>query len=91
MERWTTILENLSPCFRILRFGAPKMRAVKKDRKPLFADVNGSMGLASGGRLDNCILIDHEKVVNTKLRFLAKFPRHQRAGQWFDAPFLGDS
>ena len=27
------------------------------------------MGLASGGRLDNLILIDDEKVVNTTLRF----------------------
>ena len=27
------------------------------------------MGLANGGRLDNLILVDDEKVVNTKLRF----------------------
>jgi UDP-3-O-[3-hydroxymyristoyl] N-acetylglucosamine deacetylase len=36
-----------------------------------------AMGLASGGRLDNCILIDDEKVVNTQLRFTDEFARHK--------------
>jgi UDP-3-O-[3-hydroxymyristoyl] N-acetylglucosamine deacetylase len=35
------------------------------------------MGLASGGRLDNLILIDDEKVVNTTLRFADEFARHK--------------
>jgi UDP-3-O-[3-hydroxymyristoyl] N-acetylglucosamine deacetylase len=35
------------------------------------------MGLASGGRLDNLILIDDEKVVNTTLRFVDEFARHK--------------
>ncbi|HTY56921.1 MAG TPA: UDP-3-O-acyl-N-acetylglucosamine deacetylase [Candidatus Binataceae bacterium] len=35
------------------------------------------MGLASGGRLDNCILVDDEKVVNTELRFPDEFARHK--------------
>jgi UDP-3-O-[3-hydroxymyristoyl] N-acetylglucosamine deacetylase len=35
------------------------------------------MGLASGGRLDNCILVDDEKVVNTALRFPDEFARHK--------------
>lgn len=35
------------------------------------------MGLASGGRLDNCILIDDEKIVNTSLRFADEFARHK--------------
>ncbi|MBW2221303.1 MAG: UDP-3-O-[3-hydroxymyristoyl] N-acetylglucosamine deacetylase [Deltaproteobacteria bacterium] len=34
-------------------------------------------GLASGGRLHNFILIDDEKVVNTKLRFPDEFARHK--------------
>jgi UDP-3-O-acyl N-acetylglucosamine deacetylase len=34
-------------------------------------------GLASGGRLDNFILIDDEKIVNTKLRFPDEFARHK--------------
>ncbi|MGH8012160.1 MAG: UDP-3-O-acyl-N-acetylglucosamine deacetylase [Candidatus Binataceae bacterium] len=35
------------------------------------------MGLASGGRLDNCILVDDEKIVNTTLRFPDEFARHK--------------
>jgi UDP-3-O-acyl-N-acetylglucosamine deacetylase len=35
------------------------------------------MGLASGGRLDNLVLIDDEKIVNTKLRFADEFARHK--------------
>lgn len=36
-----------------------------------------AMGLASGGRLDNCILIDDEKIVNTALRFPEELARHK--------------
>jgi len=35
------------------------------------------MGLAGGGRLDNLILVDDEKVVNTALRFPDEFARHK--------------
>lgn len=35
------------------------------------------MGLARGGRLDNLILVDDEKVVNTTLRFPDEFARHK--------------
>ncbi len=35
------------------------------------------MGLANGGRLDNVILLDDEKVVNTPLRFKDEFARHK--------------
>jgi len=43
-----------------------------KDMKAMAA-----MGLASGGRLDNCILIDNERIVNTTLRFPDEFARHK--------------
>jgi UDP-3-O-acyl N-acetylglucosamine deacetylase len=36
-----------------------------------------AVGLANGGRLDNCILVDDEKVVNTTLRFDEEFARHK--------------
>ncbi len=36
-----------------------------------------SMGMASGGRLNNVILVDDEKVVNTTLRFPDEFARHK--------------
>ncbi|HEY2524517.1 MAG TPA: UDP-3-O-acyl-N-acetylglucosamine deacetylase [Candidatus Binataceae bacterium] len=47
------------------------------------------MGLASGGRLDNLILIDDEKVVNTTLRFADEFARHKVLDMIGDLYLLG--
>ena len=58
--------------------------AFLKDMKAL-----ASMGLASGGRLDNCILIDDEKVVNTTLRFPNEFARHKILDVMGDLYLLG--
>ncbi len=55
-----------------------------RDMKQLAA-----MGLASGGRLDNCILIDDEKVVNTALRFPDEFVRHKILDIMGDMYLLG--
>jgi UDP-3-O-[3-hydroxymyristoyl] N-acetylglucosamine deacetylase len=55
-----------------------------RDMKQLAA-----MGLASGGRLDNCILIDDEKVVNTTLRFPDEFVRHKILDIMGDTYLLG--
>ena len=35
------------------------------------------LGLASGGRLDNCILVGEDNVINTALRFPDEFARHK--------------
>jgi UDP-3-O-[3-hydroxymyristoyl] N-acetylglucosamine deacetylase len=35
------------------------------------------LGLASGARIDNAILVDDDKVVNTTLRFPDEFARHK--------------
>jgi UDP-3-O-acyl-N-acetylglucosamine deacetylase len=35
------------------------------------------MGLASGGRLDNSILIGEDKILNTELRFADELSRHK--------------
>lgn len=35
------------------------------------------LGLGSGGRLDNCILVGEDNVVNTELRFRDEFVRHK--------------
>lgn len=35
------------------------------------------LGLASGGRLDNCILVGEDNVINTDLRFSDEFARHK--------------
>lgn len=55
-----------------------------KDMKAMAA-----MGLASGGRLDNCILVDEEKVVNTTLRFPDEFARHKILDIMGDLYLLG--
>jgi len=47
------------------------------------------MGLASGGRLDNLILVDDEKVVNTALRFPDEFVRHKVLDMIGDLYLLG--
>lgn len=35
------------------------------------------LGLGSGGRLDNCILVGEDNVINTELRFPDEFARHK--------------
>lgn len=35
------------------------------------------LGLGSGGRIDNCILVGEDNVVNTELRFADEFARHK--------------
>lgn len=55
-----------------------------KDMKAMVA-----MGLASGGRLDNCILIDDEKIVNTELRFPEELARHKILDVLGDLYLLG--
>jgi UDP-3-O-acyl N-acetylglucosamine deacetylase len=47
------------------------------------------MGLAGGGRLDNVILVDDQKVVNTKLRFPEEFARHKVLDLMGDLYLLG--
>jgi UDP-3-O-[3-hydroxymyristoyl] N-acetylglucosamine deacetylase len=41
-----------------------------------FSQMN-QIGLAMGGRLDNAILVDDQKIVNTKLRFPKEFALHK--------------
>ncbi|MGO9607771.1 MAG: UDP-3-O-acyl-N-acetylglucosamine deacetylase [Candidatus Binataceae bacterium] len=47
------------------------------------------MGLGSGGRLDNLILVDEQKVVNTTLRFPDEFARHKVLDLMGDLYLLG--
>jgi UDP-3-O-acyl N-acetylglucosamine deacetylase len=46
-------------------------------------------GLASGGRLNNFILIDDEKIINTELRFADEFARHKILDLMGDMYLLG--
>jgi predicted AAA+ superfamily ATPase len=52
-ERWLSILENLYVCFRISPFGAPRIRAVKKERKLYLWDW--SMISDAGARFENLV------------------------------------
>ncbi|HLI81413.1 MAG TPA: UDP-3-O-acyl-N-acetylglucosamine deacetylase [Candidatus Binataceae bacterium] len=47
------------------------------------------MGLANGGRLDNAILVDDEKIVNPPLRFPEEFARHKILDLMGDLYLLG--
>ena len=52
-ERWLQILENLYVCFRILPYGPPRVRAVKKERKLYLWDWS-SVG-DPGPRFENMV------------------------------------
>ena len=52
-ERWLGILENLYVCFRISPFGAPRIRAVKKERKLYLWDWSSVPD--PGARLENMV------------------------------------
>ena len=47
------------------------------------------MGLANGGRLNNCILVGDEGVVNAPLRFPDEFVRHKILDIFGDFYLLG--
>jgi len=53
VERWIGILENLYVCFRILPYGAPKIRAVKKEKKLYMWDW--SQVPDDGARFENLV------------------------------------
>ena len=60
VNRWLAILENLYVCFRIPPFGAPRIRAVKKEAKLYLWDW--SQVPDSGARFENlvaCHLLKH--------------------------------
>ncbi len=76
-DRWITILERMYHCFRIAPFGAPQIRAVKKERKLYlidWADIE-----SPGARFENmvacqllkyCHFIEDTKGHVMELRFL---------------------
>ncbi len=53
VERWLQILERLYVCFRVSPFGAPRIRAVKKEQKLYFWDW--SQAPEGGARFENFI------------------------------------
>ena len=53
VARWLAILENLYVCFRIPPFGAPRIRAVKKENKLYLWDWSQTPG--TGERFENLV------------------------------------
>ncbi|MBL7662999.1 ATP-binding protein [bacterium] len=84
VESWIQMLENLYYCFRILPYGPPKVRAVKKERKLYFWDW--SMSPAGGPRFENlvashllkyCHFIQDTQGYQMELRFLRDFDKRE--------------
>jgi predicted AAA+ superfamily ATPase len=77
VERWITILENLYLCFRIPPFGAPKIRAVKKERKLYLWDWSAVPepgprfeNLVASQLLKYCHFVEDTEGHSMELRFL---------------------
>ena len=47
------------------------------------------LGLGTGGRLDNCILVGEDNVINTELRYPDEFARHKALDIIGDLYLLG--
>jgi predicted AAA+ superfamily ATPase len=76
-ERWIQMLENLYVCFRVAPFGAPKIRAVKKERKLYLWDWSAVEesgprfeNLVAGQLLKYCHLVEDTEGHPMELRYL---------------------
>ena len=77
VESWITLLENLYMVFRISPFGAPKIRAVKKEQKLYFYDWSSIHNkhirfenMVAGHLLKYCHYHEDVKGEDMELRFL---------------------
>ena len=84
IKRWLAILENLNFCFRILPFGAPRIRAVKKETKLYLWDWSQVRG--EGERFENlvashllkyCHYVEDTQGFTMELRFIRDFDRRE--------------
>ena len=84
VERWLTILERLYVIFRISPFGAPKIRAVKKEQKVYFWDWSQCIG--GGNVFENfvacqllrfCHFIEDTEGYKTELRFIRDIDKRE--------------
>ena len=84
VERWIGILENMYVCFRIPPFGAPKIRAVKKEKKLYLWDWSQVPG--EGERFENlvacqllkyCHLLEDTEGHVMELRFIRDTDRRE--------------
>jgi predicted AAA+ superfamily ATPase len=84
VERWLQIFENLYVCFRVSPFGAPRVRAVKKERKLYLWDWSAieEVGprfenLVAGQLLKYCHLVEDTEGVPMELRYLRDSDRRE--------------
>ena len=84
VERWLRILERLYVCFRIPPFGAPRIRAVKKEKKLYLWDWSGVPD--TGARFENmvashllklCHHVEDTQGHNMELRFIRDTDRRE--------------
>ncbi|MCY4610264.1 MAG: AAA family ATPase [Gammaproteobacteria bacterium] len=84
VDRWLGILANMYVCFRIPPFGAPRIRAVKKETKLYFWDW--SQVREKGGRFENlvachllkyCHHLEDTEGYRMELRFLRDTDRRE--------------
>ena len=84
IERWLSILERVYICFRISPFGAPRIRAVKKEQKLYLFDW--SQIITEGERFENfvacqllkyCHFIEDTEGFPMELRFLRDTDRRE--------------
>ena len=84
VKRWLSILENLYFCFRIAPFGAPRIRAVKKETKLYLWDWSQVPG--DGERFENlvasqllkyCHFVEDTQGFRMELRFIRDFDRRE--------------
>lgn len=84
VARWLGILENLFVCFRIPPFGAPRIRAVKKETKLYLWDWSQTPG--KGERFENlvachllkyCHLLEDTEGYRMELRFIRDTDRRE--------------
>lgn len=77
VERWLQILENMYVCFRVAPFGAPRIRAVKKERKLYLWDWSTISepgprfeNLVAAQLLKYCHLLEDTEGLAMELRYL---------------------
>ena len=84
VERWIRILETLYVCFRIAPYGAPRIRAVKKEQKLYFWDW--SQAPEGGARFENlvasqllkyCHFVEDTEGYAMELRYLRDFDKRE--------------
>lgn len=84
VERWLQILENMYICFRVSPFGAPKIRAVKKERKLYLWDWSAVEdpgprfeNLVGAQLLKYCHLVEDTEGWPMELRYLRDVDRRE--------------